>query len=99
MGMFAVKKCIYSIVASCFLMVSLSFHLWADEGSRKSAPSEPQKSENAQNPDPKQDQPQISLDSTKYDAGEVGEGSEVVHDFTVKNTGTAELNISRVKAG
>ena len=44
-------------------------------------------------------QPQISLDATHYDAGEVWEGDEVFHTFTVKNTGTAQLNIKKVRAG
>ena len=44
-------------------------------------------------------QAQISLDFTHYDAGEVWEGDEVFHTFTIKNTGTAQLNIKKVGAG
>ena len=93
------KKYIYLIVLLCFLTISFSFHSWADEGSRKSIPSEPQKSENVQNLAPAQNQPRISFDAINFDVGEVWEGGKVTHDFTVKNTGTAELNISKVKAG
>lgn len=34
-----------------------------------------------------------------YEFSPVLEGSEVVHDFIVRNTGTAELVIDRVKTG
>ena len=43
--------------------------------------------------------PHIAIDSATYDAGDVYEGTTVVHAFTVKNTGTAELSIKDVKAG
>ena len=45
------------------------------------------------------DQPTISFDATTFDAGEVWEGDTVSHSFTVKNTGTAVLNINNVKPG
>lgn len=43
--------------------------------------------------------PQITIDSTLYDAGEVEEGEEIVHSFIVKNRGEAQLNIKSVAAG
>ena len=43
--------------------------------------------------------PHIAIDAAVYDAGEIYEGEKIVHAFTVKNTGTAELNIKDVKAG
>ena len=46
-----------------------------------------------------QGHPKITFDSTSYNAGEVWEGDTVVHTFTVKNTGTAELTIAKVKPG
>lgn len=46
-----------------------------------------------------QAEPQISFESTHYDAGEIWEGKEVIHTFTIKNTGTAQLTIEKVKPG
>jgi len=40
--------------------------------------------------------PSITFSETKFDFGEVDEGSEVSHDFTVKNRGKAELRITKV---
>lgn len=40
--------------------------------------------------------PSISLDDTTYDFGTVAQGSKVVHEFEIKNTGTADLVIQRV---
>ena len=65
----------------------------------KKKSSEPQKVEKKQEQAPTENQPQISLDSNHYDLGEVWEGDEIVHTFTVKNTGTAELNIKDVRVG
>jgi len=44
-------------------------------------------------------QPSLSIDSPSYDAGAVWEGDEVIHTFTIKNTGTAQLDIKKVKGG
>ncbi len=83
-----VKKCIY-LSTAVFLVAALlpCSNLWAEEKAETSAAAG------------KQDQPQISLDTTRFDAGEVDEGAVIVHGFTVKNTGTAPLNIEKVKAG
>ena len=48
---------------------------------------------------PPQDQPHISFDSPRYDAGEVWEGDKVSHTFTVRNTGNARLDIKSIKPG
>ncbi len=97
--MFTVKKQFHLIIIFCFLTMSLSFHcLWAKEGVEKT-PLEQRKDERKQEQVPKQNQPRISFDSPNYDAGEVYEGNEVVHTFTFKNTGTAQLNIDKVKPG
>ena len=45
------------------------------------------------------DQPQLVIDSANHDVGEVWEGEDIIHSFTVKNTGTAQLAIKNVKAG
>jgi len=58
-----------------------------------------QKSESKQKTTSTNNQPQISLDTTHYDAGEVWEGDEVSHVFAVKNLGTAQLDIKNVSAG
>ena len=96
--MLNIKKHICFIVVVCFLALSSPFcYLMANE-TIKSTP-DIQKSEVTQEKALKQNQPQISLDSTKYDAGEVYEGDVITHEFIVKNTGTAQLNIEKVKAG
>ena len=42
-------------------------------------------------------QPSIQVKELVYDFGEILEGAEVEHEFIVKNTGTADLNIERVQ--
>lgn len=97
--MFTVKKHFHLITMLCFLTTSLSFqYLWAKEEFKK-PPLEQRKDESKQEQVSTQNQPQISFDSTHYDAGEVYESDEVVHTFTFKNTGTAQLNINKVKPG
>jgi len=97
--MFTAKKYFYFISTVCFLTTSLSFqYLWAKEELKKT-PSIQEKDESKQKKASAQNQPQISLDSTHYDVGEVYEGDELIHSFIVKNTGKADLNIKSVKAG
>lgn len=94
-----IKKYFYLITLFCLINVSFSFHsLWAEETSKETT-SDVQKIKGKQEKASAQNYPQISLDSTQYDAGEVYEGDIVIHDFTIKNTGTAQLNIEKVKAG
>jgi len=40
--------------------------------------------------------PRITVAETKFEFGEVDEGSEISHDFTVKNHGKGELRITKV---
>ena len=61
--------------------------------------SEQQQAESTQEQVSTKNQAQISLDSNSYDVGEIWEGDEVVHTFTIKNTGTAQLTIKKVGAG
>jgi len=61
--------------------------------------SEKQEVKNQQEQVPAQGHPKISFDSSRYDAGEVWEGDQVIHTFIVKNTGTAQLDITKVKPG
>jgi len=42
-------------------------------------------------------QPSIQIKQPEYDFGEVMEGTELEHEFTVRNTGKALLNIERVR--
>lgn len=52
--------------------------------------------QNTLSPGTLREAPTITLSETKFDFGEVDEGSEVSHDFTVKNRGKAELQITKV---
>ena len=45
------------------------------------------------------DQPQLSIESTSHNVGEIWEGEDIIHSFIVKNTGAAQLDIKNVKAG
>ena len=97
--MLTIKKHFHIITIFCFLAASSSFHyLWAEEKLKDTLPDK-QKAEGKHEKAPQEDQPKISLASTQYDAGEIYEGDVLMHDFTVKNTGTAQLNIEKVKAG
>ena len=42
------------------------------------------------------DAPAIAISETRFDFGDVDEGSVVSHDFIVKNNGGAELQIIKV---
>ena len=43
--------------------------------------------------------PQITFEETAFDAGEIPVGGKLSHDFVVKNTGSADLKITRVSPG
>ena len=86
--MLTVKKCVHLCTVVFLLTALFPFSkLWAEEKVENSTAAS------------KQDQPHISLEATQFDAGEVDEGAVIVHGFAVKNTGTAPLNIEKVKAG
>jgi hypothetical protein len=83
----------------CFLATSLFFRpVSAEEGMIKATVKKKEVVENTQEQSSKE-QPTLFFDNTTYDAGEVWEGDTVTHTFTVKNTGTAVLNIKNVKPG
>ncbi len=42
------------------------------------------------------DVPQMVLSETKFDFGDVDEGSVISHDFIIKNKGRADLQITKV---
>jgi len=84
MRMGDVKKCVCLAVTVFFLSGPLALCVWAE-------PSQ----EHAASPE----KPRLSFDATTHDAGEVWEGEVVSHSFVVKNTGTAELTINKVKPG
>lgn len=42
-------------------------------------------------------QPQAVLDATRHDYGDVFEGEELEHTFTVRNTGNAVLTLAQLK--
>jgi len=43
--------------------------------------------------------PALHIPESSFDFGEVAEGSEVSHDFTVRNTGKEVLQINQVTPG
>ena len=92
-------RCFSFLIILCFLAIPLSFHtLCAEEGLIK-ATVKPKEVESNQQQSSEENQPTISFDNITYDAGDVWEGDTVSHTFTVKNTGTAVLNIKNVKPG
>jgi len=46
-----------------------------------------------------QDTPVVQIPEPKHDFGEAAEGSEVIHDFKIVNSGKAELKIEQVRPG
>jgi hypothetical protein len=96
--MFSTKKFPYQMVMVCFLVGSCAHHLEAEKNSIRTD-SHIQKDKSTQEKVVVQDQPRISFDLKNYDAGEVWEGEEVSHIYTFKNTGTAQLNIEKVRTG
>jgi hypothetical protein len=97
--MLTIKNRFHLIIVFCFLAASFSFHsLWAEETSKETT-SDVKEIKGKHEKASAQNYPQISFDSTQYDAGEVYEGDVIVHGFVVKNTGTAQLNIEKVKPG
>lgn len=89
----------YLTAIICFLVTSLPFFFLAAEEIPRMRISDGQRTENQKGNAHTENQPRITFDDTKYDAGVVFEGAKVTHSFTVKNTGTAELTIERVKVG
>lgn len=43
--------------------------------------------------------PELFIGSRSYDAGEVWEGTDIVHTFIAENRGTTQLDITRVNPG
>jgi hypothetical protein len=87
------------IFVFCFLAASSSFHhSQAGEASIDHI-REVQQNKRIQETTSAHNYPHISFDSPQYDAGEVYEGAVIAHDFIVKNTGTALLDITDVKPG
>jgi len=43
--------------------------------------------------------PSIQIPETTFDFGEVMEGNEIIHEFTVKNAGKGSLQIDKVQPG
>jgi len=95
--MSAFKKCFFLLLI-CIFVISFSFHELGAKEPKKLSPQQ-QKLGNKQKEPSKENQPQIYLDSTKYDVGEISEDDEIKHTFIIKNTGTAMLEIQNVKAG
>lgn len=103
--------CLTTLLFSCYMTTKVKLKetpldLQTSESKQKTASAfsiqrsvveiEPESKASSQNGEGR---PQISFDSTQFDFGEVWEGKNILHSFTVKNTGTAMLNIKSVKPG
>ena len=97
--MLSVKIYFRCIVLFCFLSASSSLHYSSAQETSKETISEAQNIKDDQVKASAQNYPQISIESAQYDAGEVYEGDVIAHGFIVKNTGTAQLDITDVKPG
>ncbi|MEM5786134.1 MAG: DUF1573 domain-containing protein [Syntrophobacteraceae bacterium] len=82
-----VKNCFYFSVVLLALFAGYE-GAWAAKGSGAAG---------AVMASPPPEPPIINIPQLVYNFGEVFEGTEVVHEFTVKNTGKGVLNIERVK--
>ncbi len=91
--MFIVKRCFF-IIMLCFFTTFFFLHHSCAEESMASSNKEMKGGES-----PSQSQPQMTIDISQVDLGEVEEGNPIVHTFIIKNTGKAQLNIDKVSAG
>lgn len=80
------------------LILFFAFSLWSGCGCRVDAASETATGVTATE-GIRQGTPSIQVAETVFDFGEVMEGSEVVHEFTVKNEGKGVLRIEQVRPG
>lgn len=92
------KKLIFFFLL--FFLASTLFltHAAAEKVSTETVSVQPE-AEHAEGKNPLQQRPQITIDVPNYDVGEIYEGEKISHNFTIKNTGTTDLNIKDVKAG
>jgi hypothetical protein len=91
------KKYVF-ILSLCFLIAAL-FPSYPGAQEAAATPSDQQEAESTPGNTSPDKVPHIAIDAATYDVGEIYEGETIVHAFTVKNTGTAELSIKDVKAG
>jgi hypothetical protein len=89
------KSCLFILVilAWCFCLTS------AHAAGRAANPAQPKPEAPAAAPATSQDAPAIQAPEATYDFGEALEGVEVSHDYKIKNTGKAELQITQVRPG
>jgi hypothetical protein len=82
------KLCLFMLLGCIWLTAAHA----ADSAGKtpKAKPADPEASQGA---------PVIQIPEATFDFGEVPEGGEVAHDFKIKNTGKAELQIERVQPG
>ncbi len=73
----------------CFVIFCISFYV---PSALAAATSQSKKEQTAP-----ANQPSIQVKNPDYNFGEIMEGSEVEHEFTVKNTGKEPLKIARVR--
>jgi hypothetical protein len=83
------KLCVFLLIFCC----------WAVSVQAASPSAKPAKGK-SQAPAPAvRNTPVIDVPETTFDFGEAFEGTEVTHDFVVKNTGKADLLIDQVRPG
>jgi len=69
---------------------------WSHLGGTSDSLAQQDRSTSDENPG---ETPSMVISETSFDFGEVDEGSVVSHDFIVKNTGKANLQIIKVTPG
>jgi hypothetical protein len=84
------------MVFCVILLILLGYHPGLAQQSQTGKPAA---GSPAGSPPATQTAPQVQVNETTFDFGEVFEGATVTHDFKVKNTGAGELQITQVRPG
>ncbi len=87
---FFVRGTFFCFLALCFLILAAQAG-FAGKVAPSVKPSEPQ-ADSAE-------KPSMHLSEITYDFGQIIEGTEIQHDYIIRNDGKGPLNIDRVKVG